>query len=289
MEKNIQQSSHAQHPCSWDSRLVSSDGGILDVSCANRISHTIAFEQLLPVFFSMPESNQEPVLPFKFSGGFALSTKTIGLILSCQGFLQMIVQLFLFPVINRRYGSLRTFRYVVMGYPLLYFLVPYLSLVPQTLRYPAIFFILVWKVTAQSLSYPSTAIMLVNAAPSKKVLGTLNGIAASSASLARTIGPIMAGVLQAAGLRMGYAGLSWWSCGGVAVIGAIVSLWQEETKRSTQAEVQSHDVADEEEMLGEALYRHGVMEHEDSVTDDTASVESTLVDEEEQPRTSKEL
>ena len=165
-------------------------------------SHTIAFEQLLPVLFSMPESQITPELPFKFLGGFALSTKTIGVILFVQGFLQMIAQIFLFPAVVKKFGPLKTFRLAILGYPLLYFLVPYLSLVPHSLRYPAILLVLVWKVTAQSLSYPSTSLMLPLLSPSPKVLGTLNGFSQSSACLARTIGPILAGAIQAAGLRL---------------------------------------------------------------------------------------
>jgi Major Facilitator Superfamily len=237
----------------------------------------------------MPESDQPPVLPFKFTGGFALSTKTIGLILSCQGFFQMFVQLFVFPRVNRRYGSLKTFRFVIASYPMLYFLVPYLSLVTPSFRFPAIFFVLIWKVTAQALSYPSTTMMLNKAAP-KKVLGTVNGFAASSASLARTIGPIMAGVLQAAGLESGYSGLSWWSCAVVALFGAVVSHWQREVKRGGETDGCLHEVSDEEEMLGEALLLAKAMDEVDLAADDAASVESTLIDDDEVPsRLSKEL
>jgi MFS family permease len=220
-------------------------------------SHTIAFEQLLPVLFSMPESETTPQLPFKFVGGFALSTKAIGIILSTQGFLQMFAQVFVFPVVVKKLGALKTFRLVIFGYPILYFLVPYLSLVPHFFRYPAILLVLVWKVTAQSLSYPSTSLMLVSAAPSMKTLGTLNGLGQSSACLARTIGPILAGVVQAAGLRIGYSGLSWWFCATVAIFGAAVCCWQQEqVKRpSMESSVDTSviDVSEEEILLGEPI------------------------------------
>ena len=179
----------------------------------------------------MPESETTPKLPFKFVGGFALSTKSIGIILSIQGVLQMIAQIFVFPVVVKKLGPLSTFRNVIFGYPILYFLVPYLSLVPQVLRYPAILLVLVWKVTGQSLSYPSIALMLSSAAPAKRTLGTLNGFSQSSACLARTIGPVLAGIVQAAGLRLGYSGLSWWFCASVATFGAVVTFWQREANK----------------------------------------------------------
>ncbi len=200
----------------------------------------------------MPESNQAPSLPFKFTGGFALPTKSIGVILSVQGLLQMAVQLFVFPAINKRLGSLMTFRLVVMAYPLLYFLVPYLALLPHGLRMPGVYFVLVWKVTAQSLAYPSTAIMLANSAPSKRVLGTLNGAAASSASLCRAFGPTVSGLIQAAGLKIGYSGLPWWTSSAVAVSGAVLSMWLVETKR-VDSVVEPGDDLDLERSLTGAL------------------------------------
>jgi MFS family permease len=205
----------------------------------------------MPILFSSEESSTTPHLPFKFMGGFDLSTKTIGFILSGQGFLQMIAQIFIFPVVNRRLGSLTTFRIVIMAYPLLYFFIPYLALVPRNLRGFCIFMVLVWKVTAQSLSYPSQAIMLANSAPSKKVLGTLNGFAASAASLARAFGPTIAGLIHSVGLSRGYSGFSWWSCAVVATIGAGVSLLMTEPRRTTN--YVSHDISDEELALVEPL------------------------------------
>ncbi|THY44474.1 MFS general substrate transporter [Aureobasidium pullulans] len=208
--------------------------------------HTISAEQLLPVLFSLPESHEAPNLPFQFSGGFALPTKAIGFILSAQGFIQMFATLFVFPFVNRKIGSLATFRLVILSYPILYLMVPYLTLVPTALRMPCIYFVLVWKVTAQALSYPSLAIMLANAAPSKKVLGTLNGVAASSASLCRAFGPTLSGLVQSLGLSVGVLGLPWWANSFVALIGAVLSLRMVEEKRryskAQEANLDSEDL-----------------------------------------------
>ncbi|KAH0394364.1 MFS general substrate transporter, partial [Aureobasidium melanogenum] len=180
-----------------------------------------------------------------FSGGFALPTKVIGFILSAQGFIQMFATLFVFPFVNRKIGSLATFRLVILSYPILYLMVPYLTLVPTALRMPCIYFVLVWKVTAQALSYPSLAIMLANAAPSKKVLGTLNGVAASSASLCRAFGPTLSGLVQSLGLSVGVLGLPWWANSFVAIIGAILSLRMvEEKRRYSKAEEANLDSED---------------------------------------------
>jgi hypothetical protein len=223
-------------------------------------SHTISLEQLLPILMSTPESKQPPRLPFKFQGGFEFSTQTVGSILAVQGVLQMIAQLVLFPWINRKIGSLRTFWLTMGTYPLLYLIAPYLALLPERLRIPGIFLLLVWKVTAQSLSYPSLNMMLVRASPSTKVLGTLNGAAASSASLCRGLGPTVSGAIATAGEHNGISGLAWWVCAGIALVAWIPgSLMEEkETKEGTKE--------DEETGFAEALVPH------DSDTDSVSTI-----------------
>jgi hypothetical protein len=158
-------------------------------------------------------------------GGFALPTKTIGGILSVQGIIQMVITIVVFPWVNKRIGSLWSYRCAVLFYPFLYFVVPYVTLLPDALKLPAVYILLIWKVTSQAFAFPSSSIMLANAAPSSKVLGTLNGAAGAAASGARAIGPTLSGLVQSAGLSINTLGLPWWVNAMVAVAGAIVSLF----------------------------------------------------------------
>ncbi|EMD00469.1 hypothetical protein BAUCODRAFT_144136 [Baudoinia panamericana UAMH 10762] len=206
--------------------------------------HTISAEQLLPVLFSMPESDSTPSLPFMFTGGFALSTKFIGGILAAQGFIQMVATMVIFPIVSRRLGSLATYRMVVISYPLLYLVVPYLTLVPINWRMPAVWAVIVWKVTAQAFAFPSTNIMLANSAPSTKVLGTLNGVASSAASGMRAFGPTISGLLQSAGLTIGALGLPWWVNALIACSGAVLSLFMVEERRRTFLSEKQQDTDD---------------------------------------------
>lgn len=183
-------------------------------------SHTIAFEQLLPVMLSMEDTHSAPESLFKFVGGFGLPSSTIGFILSAQGVYQMFAQMVLFPMIVHRFGALATFRFTALTYPFLYFLVPYLTWLPGPLRMVGLFLVLIWKVTHQALSYPSNMLLLTGSAPSLMVLGVINGVAASAASLSRAVGPTLSGVIQSAGLNAGYLGVPWWSSGAVAIVGA---------------------------------------------------------------------
>ncbi|KAK0774627.1 hypothetical protein LTR75_016814 [Friedmanniomyces endolithicus] len=206
--------------------------------------HTISAEQLLPVLFSMPVSDTPPSLPFKFLGGFALETKYIGAILAAQGFIQMVATMVVFPIVSRKLGSLRTYRMVVISYPILYLAVPYLTLVPLRWRMPAVWAVIVWKVTAHAFAFPSTNIMLANAAPSTKVLGTLNGVASSAASGMRAFGPTVSGLLQSAGLSIGVLGLPWWMNALIASTGAVLSLFMiEERRRTFESEKGSEDAS----------------------------------------------
>ncbi|KZF25077.1 MFS general substrate transporter [Xylona heveae TC161] len=211
--------------------------------------HTMSFDQLMPVFLSTPQSHESISLPFKFTGGFGLPTKTIGFIMSLQGLYSMFAQIFLFPLIVRRFGSLNTFRFVAMTYPLLYIMVPYIVLLPKPLQMVGVGMCLVWKITAGVLAYPANAILLTNSAPSLMVLGVINGIAASTASLARAFGPTISGLVHAVGLRLGYAGLAWWASGIVGIIGAFESLWMEEGPG--RLDNVPEDSIDEEADLGE--------------------------------------
>jgi predicted MFS family arabinose efflux permease len=188
--------------------------------------HTMTFDQLFPVFLSTtPPSPKPPVhLPFKFVDGFGLETKTIGFILSIQGLYSMFSTVVLFPMVAHRLGPLRLFRILALSYFMLYLVTPYLVLLPDHLRMPAIYAIIVWKCTFSTLAYPSNAILLTNAAPSLTTLGTINGVAASTASLCRAFGPTLSGLLYSLGLDTGYSGLAWWFSGAVTIVGAVISL-----------------------------------------------------------------
>lgn len=208
--------------------------------------HTISLEQLLPILMSKPvPGSADQHLPFYFKGGFGWSTQTNGGFLATQGFLQMFAQVILFPWLSKKLGSLRTFWVAMALYPILYMLTPYLVLLPSALRIPGLMLLLIGKVTFQSLSYPSLAIILANSSPSKRVLGTLNGVAMSTASISRGFGPTISGALDSLGDTMGMTGLAWWTIAAVALLGWLPGLaLQEGAKRPNYT-----SVCDEEALL----------------------------------------
>jgi len=188
--------------------------------------HTMVFDSLLPVFLSTnPPDHKMPItLPFKFADGFGLDTQTIGVILSVQGIYSMASTHFFFPLITKRLGPLRLFKLMSILYPLLYFFTPYIVLLPESLRMASVYIIVIWKCTFSTLAYPSNAILITNSAPTTLTLGTINGAAASTASLCRALGPIISGLLYSMGWESGYSGLSWWVTGLVTIGGAFVGM-----------------------------------------------------------------
>ncbi|RGP79477.1 hypothetical protein FLONG3_2438 [Fusarium longipes] len=186
--------------------------------------HTMTFDQLFPVFLSTKRP-EHPVhdLPFKFTDGFGLETKMIGIIMSVQGLYSLFSNYLIVPPVTRRLGSLRLFRILAFSYFALYLVTPYLVLLPDSMRMPAIYLLVIWKCTFSTMAYPSNAILLANSAPSKQVLGTINGIAASTASLCRALGPTLSGLLYSWGLQTGYSGLAWWFSGLITIVGAYLS------------------------------------------------------------------
>ncbi|KAI4870036.1 MFS general substrate transporter [Hypoxylon rubiginosum] len=201
--------------------------------------HTMTFDQLFPVFLSTAPPNQpRPIsLPFKFVDGFGLDSKTIGIILSAQGAYQLLINMFLIPPVLKRFGARRLFRFLVVVYFMLYLITPYLVLLPEKYRMMGVGMVLVWKCTFASMAYPSNAILTADSAPSHLALGTINGVAASTASLCRAFGPTISGILYTIGLQSGYSGLAWWCSAFVAIGGAVVGLQIQEPQGHTDSTV----------------------------------------------------
>lgn len=179
--------------------------------------------------------------------------------MAVQGIYSMIAQLWLFPLIVRKIGTLHAFRLVMVVWPVLYFAVPYLVLLPQRLQTTGIYIALLTKITFHVIAFPSNAILLTNAAPDKSVLGTINGVAASTACLARAFGPTVTGFIHSAGLKFGCNGLAWWAGGLVCAIGAMESFWMEEY----DGRAARHSQNEEEQTLCEPLLHAPTVETTD--------------------------
>ncbi|KIM92614.1 hypothetical protein OIDMADRAFT_62420 [Oidiodendron maius Zn] len=186
----------------------------------------MAFDAMLPTLPStkVPENGSVWKLPFKFVGGYGLTTREIGVVLSVQGVYSMIATTFIFSIVVRKLGALGVSRMTTLSYPLLYIVTPYIALLPEPLRMAGVHALVIWKCAFAAMAYPSNAILLTNSTPSLLMLGTISGVAASTASLSRAFAPSVSGVLFSAGLQLGYSGLAWWCCALFTIIGATISM-----------------------------------------------------------------
>jgi len=203
----------------------------------------MTFDSLLPVFLATdaPDGNMETAFPFKFAGGFGLDVKNVGIVLSIQGAFQMFIYACVIPTILDRFGALRLFRFVAIAYFPLYLVTPYLVLLPTPYRMVGLAVALAWKSTFANIGYPSNAILITQSAPSPLLLGTINGVGASTASFFRSLAPTISGMLYAIGLKYGYSGLAWWFSALVSTVGAVIALRLQGKRPENKANVHDRD------------------------------------------------
>lgn len=201
--------------------------------------HVGTFNSLWFVFLSTPvyDPNQsgapEQHLPFVFTGGMGLPPARVGLAMSILGVCGITLQLLLYPILSARLGTIRCLRIFLLCFPVAYFLVPFLSLVPSSSPPPAaksgvamwasVVFVLLWQVVGRTFALPNGTVLVNNCTPHPSVLGTLHGLAQSCTSAARTVGPVLCGYLYGLGLSGGVVGAVWWGLSGFAVFGWVVS------------------------------------------------------------------
>lgn len=201
--------------------------------------HIGTFNALWFVFLSTPvydpsDSDRATSLPFRFTGGLGLQPQSVGVAMAILGAIGITMQLFLYPSISACLGTIRSWRFFLLCFPVTYFLVPYLSIVPSTTEPPhaktgpAIWFsllgVLLIQVLGRTFALPAQTILVNNCSPHPSVLGTVHGLGQSVSSGARTIGPMIGGLVYGIGLNAGFVGLVWWCLSSIAVCGCLASL-----------------------------------------------------------------
>lgn len=205
--------------------------------------HVGTFNSMWFVFLSTPVYNPKTSettikLPFRFTGGLGLQPQSIGFAMAILGAIGITLQLFVYPKVSARLGTVRSWRTFLCCFPLSYFLVPYLSVVPSTTAPPeaktgaavwlSLFGVLLIQVLGRTFALPAQTILVNNCSPHPSVLGTVHGLGQSMSSGARTIGPMLGGVVYGVGLNAGYVGLFWWCLSVIAICGFCASLLAKE-------------------------------------------------------------
>ncbi|CAN8105537.1 unnamed protein product [Discula destructiva] len=170
-----------------------------------------------------------------FAGGLGMPSSTVGNATSILGVLGMLLQVVMYPPVHARLGTLRSFRYFLVIFPVAYLLVPFLATLPQTqnadgttsvsaVLWFGIVFILFLHTSARTMTLPASIILLNNCSPHPSVLGTIHGLGQSVSAGFRTVGPIVGGWWYGMGLDWGMVAFSWWAVAGVTVVGSVASL-----------------------------------------------------------------
>jgi hypothetical protein len=192
--------------------------------------HSMTYDHLLPIFVEDDRADPESILFLKATnlppsaGGLGLSLRTVGMIMSVNGVIALLVQAIIFPLLAEQAGVFRLFIIVTVLHPIAYFIMPYLLILPSNLLFPGIYFCLTTRNLLQIVAYPLLLILIKEATPSKSVLGRVNGLAASAGAACRTVAPPVAGYLYTIGSRVGSGGLAWYGSGIVAIVGALQCL-----------------------------------------------------------------
>lgn len=158
---------------------------------------------------------------------------TVGFAMALLGFIGINLQLWVYPLVNARLGTVRSWRLFLYCFPISYIIAPYLSIVPSRSPPPhekdgflLWFFmccVLFIQVVGRTFALPATTILVNNCSPHPSVLGTIHGIGHSVSSAARTVGPIFGGWAYGIGLKSGMVGAVWWMLAGVAATTVIAS------------------------------------------------------------------
>ena len=196
----------------------------------------MTYDHLLPIFLQ-DQNTHGHSSPLDIPGGVGLSTRTVGMIMSTDGIIALIIQTLVFPALAQWLGVWKLFFLVTIFHPLAYFMVPFLVFLPQHLITFGIYACLVVRNVLSIIDYPVLLILIKQASPSDSVMGKINGLAASAGAASRTIAPPVAGFLYSTGAEIGCTALAWWGSSFVALLGAF-QLWFIQRNKNSSAPVQ---------------------------------------------------
>lgn len=177
--------------------------------------HQMAFATLLPTH--LLDRPAAPRGQLDLIGGLGYTVHDVGVYLSINGVLGLLIQGLIFPIFVDRVGVWYSFIWMVVLYPTSYVVLPFLGALPPSWQSPGIYLAMVLQSFFGIIVIPTALILLKNATPSPTILGRVNGLAMSGCCLARTISPPVVGIIYASG----GSAAAWFSCAGAAVLGIL--------------------------------------------------------------------
>lgn len=138
-------------------------------------------------------------------GGLGLTPASIGLWMSAYGCVSAMFQIAFFPRLVARFGPGRVVVATAVAFGLLYALFPFENMLARgtgtaTVVWPLIVLQLV-SLSVSDLGFSSVFMFVSSAAPNKRSLGAMNGLAQTVVSIQRAVGPAAAASLFAFSLQ----------------------------------------------------------------------------------------
>lgn len=210
----------------WDYRIILTRKSCLIILFISFLqTHNNLFDGFLPTFIQAEDCTSNrleshsilaSILPL--GCGLGISSSTTAIYLTVQGVSSTVFQVFLYPPVVKRLGTLRALRFTACMIPLVYLLMPYTTKVPaqsnNMLLSSCLIALQLIKALCTTLIFPCSQILLSNSISDKRLLGKLNGISSSASQLSRALGSWIVGKLFEIGLRDGMIGLPWWAIAG---------------------------------------------------------------------------
>ncbi|PLB54642.1 putative MFS multidrug transporter [Aspergillus steynii IBT 23096] len=188
--------------------------------------HTSAFNSMTFTFLPTPRAPEKTREGLHFGGGLGLPSSRVGLATAIIGVIGLPLQIFVYPEIQSRLGTLTSFRTFLPFSPLAYALMPFLVLIPRYpwLVWPSFTIVVGLQVISRTFALPAAIILVNNSVTDPSVLGTIHGVAQSISSGARTLGPMIGGWGLGLGLKYNMVGGIWWALALEALVGWML-LW----------------------------------------------------------------
>jgi MFS family permease len=223
------------------------------------VMHCQGFEQLLPVLLHHPIqeiSSTEVHLPFKFAGGFGMSSGEIGLRYTLYGISGIFIQVFAFPAITKRFGVLNCMKTVIVLFPVIYIISPFATLASTGFGKNAAIFIGMLLYNCLGIfAFPCSDMLLTGSASSSSILGTLIGLSTGGAAIGGAIGSVIGGTFFSSGVSRGYIVDPFWALAVVAAVAAVPVFYLEESEQQGKVDIAlgNLEIEDSDRLIEERL------------------------------------
>jgi MFS family permease len=218
--------------------------------------HLGTFSLLWAIFLSTPVgAPSEQHSPLKFNGGLGMRPRDVGFAMSLLGGIGVILQMFFYPKLQDRFGTIRIWKSTLYIFPVVYLLAPYPSLVASAtglksqvvwvwISMCAVLFLYVLGRTGVT---PATTLLINDCTPHPSVRGTIHTTATVVNNLARSVFPMAAMAIFGQGMRIGIVGLGFWSIAALAILSCIASRWVVEGSNGAEIVLEEEEEEGEEE------------------------------------------